>query len=200
MEITGAKPFERPVPGQFLGTIIDIVSMPNYPTVQGLKNKVRIHWILGKTDGTPYLNKENQSFTVVAMPNATLGKKSTLRKLLSQILNTTEIPLVQSDEELARVLIGRSNLLFLSATPNPQDPNNPYINVAGVAPVPPGLMPPSIPQGFVRQKDRQPNQQPGVGQPVPQGYPNPGYAGSGQLPQASHTTVAVPPPTNNLQF
>jgi len=47
------SPCEQPDAGKFLGTIIDVVDLPNYPTKFGPKNRVRIVWVLGKTDNTP---------------------------------------------------------------------------------------------------------------------------------------------------
>lgn len=154
MEISTGKSFEKPDAGMFLGTIIDVVDMPNIVTQYGVKNKVRIQWVLSKTDGSPALDSQGNSFTVVAMHNATLTEKSNLMRDIKMILNGVP-PVINSTEQLAQLLIGRSNQLFLTKTANPAKVGDFFINVNGIAPLVPGQVPPQAPQGFVRSKDRQ---------------------------------------------
>ena len=172
MEIPAGKKFEKPDAGMFLGTVIDLVEMPNVPStyngVVTLKNKVRIHWVLARMDGTLVVDKEGKPMEVVGIYNASASEKSTLTKRVKQILNGPFPLIVGTDgtEQLAKLLIGRSNVLLLAASENPRDPNDPYINVDAIAPLPEGSKPPAIPTGYVRRKDRPKTQTGPDGKPV----------------------------------
>jgi hypothetical protein len=150
MEISQGKKFEKPDAGMFPGTIIDVVDMPNVPTIYGPKNKVRIMWVLGKLDNTPLLDSEGKPMTVAGFYNATISENSNLTKIVKQVLNGP-MPLITSTEQLAQLLIGRSSMLFLVKSDNPKNPQDPYTNVNGAAPLPQGLLAPPIPQGYVRE-------------------------------------------------
>ena len=184
MELNSQKPFEKPDAGTFAGTIIDVVDLPNYPTSFGPKNKIRIVWVLGGVmPGQKVLDSENKPYQVIAMPTASMSEKSLLYKMVGQILNAAP-PLIKTTEELSQLLIGRSNTLFLTKTPNPKGQDF-FVNVAGIGPMMPGVPAPQVPQGFIRFKDRpktvagpngqpvqtfaqppQQPQQPGQGQPT----------------------------------
>ncbi len=198
MEITQGKKYEKPQPGNYVGTVIDIISMPNVSStfngVTTLVNKVRIVWTLGAAyPGQVVLTKEGKPFEQMGTYPAKLvntgTKKSKLYELLEQMLQQAP-PLVRSDDELERLILGRSNQLFLVAAANPKDPNDPYINVAGVTPLAPGQVPPQAPAGFVRFKDRAKTQA------GPQGQAVNTYA------QAPAQPVAAAPaaPSNNVSF
>jgi hypothetical protein len=184
MDISQGKVFEKAVGGSYLGTIVDVVDMPNqkssYGGVTKDVNRVRIQWILGHTNNTQYLDTEGQPMTVVAMPIAGQSPNSKLNKLLTQILNGAP-PLIQNTEDLARLLIGRTNELFLVQEPSTKVAGEFYTNVAGVAPLKPGQVAPPIPAGFVRFKDR-PKTQAG-----PQGRPVQTYAQAPQQQQQPAT-------------
>jgi hypothetical protein len=190
MNIGQGKVFEKAVGGSYLGTIIDVVDMPNQTsTINGVLttvDRVRIQWVLSHINGAPYLDKENQPMTVVAMPTAKMAPKSKLYKLLVQILNAAP-PLITSTEDLARLLLGRSNQLFLTQEPSTKVAGEFYTNVAGIAPLPPGVAGPQAPAGFVRQQNR-PKTQAGL-----QGQPVQTYA-------APQTQQFAPPPANNVSF
>jgi hypothetical protein len=166
MELKQPKPFEKPDGGLFLGTIIDVVDMPNQQTQYGLKDKVRILWVLGATQpGQRVTDSEGKPLTVAFIKNASIGTKSELFKMIQMILNGPP-PLIVSTEQLAELLIGRSNQLFVTLTPNAQKPGEFFANVAGVTPLAAGQVPPPIPAGFVRTKDRPKTQTGPNGQPV----------------------------------
>src|SRR5271157_839674 len=153
MEMTKGKVFQKPDAGLFYGTVVDVVDMQNYPTQYGLQNKVRILWILNKQDNTPALDVEGKFLTIAEFHNAKTAENSNLTKALRQILNGP-VPLLNSTEELAALLIGRSCSLFLVKSPNPKNPENPYTNIQGHAPLSPGQVPPRIPADFVREINR----------------------------------------------
>ena len=161
MEITSGKKFEKPAPGNYTGTVIDIVTLPNVSStfngVTTIQNKIRVVWTIGPAyQGQVYLTKENKPFEVIGTYNAKLidkPKKSKLYELLEQMLQQAP-PLVKNDEELERLMLGRSNQLFLVANANPSDPTDPYINIAGVTPLAPGQVAPPVPAGFVRFRNR----------------------------------------------
>jgi hypothetical protein len=183
MDIGQGKVFEKPAGGSYLGTIIDVVDMPNqtvtYNGQTKVVNKVRILWVLAHINGAPYLDKDGQPMTVAAFPTATQANNSRLTKLLTQILNATP-PLITKSEDLAALLIGRSNQLFLTQEPDNRNPGQFFTNVGGVAPLPPGVAGPQTPAGFVRHKDK-PKTQAG-----PQGRPVQTYA---QPPQQQPQSV-----------
>jgi hypothetical protein len=149
-----SKTYEKPKPGQFLGTLIDIVDLKDYPTSFGPKNKVRLVWVLGNLDGTPALDTEGNPFRVIEMLNASMNVKSVLYKRVSQIINAAP-PLLSTSEQLSELLLGRANMLYLVQSPNPKVQGDFYINVAGSSPLMPGMNPPRTPANFVRQKDKE---------------------------------------------
>jgi hypothetical protein len=165
MEISQGKVFERPTGGSFVGTIIDVVDMPNQPTKFGPKNKVRILWVLAQINGAAYLDKEGQPYTIAGFYNATMTDNSNLTKALRYILQG-QPPLITKTEDLAALLLGRSNALFLTQEPDQKKPGQFVTFVAGIGPLPPGVVPPQVPAGFVRAKDKPKTQAGPNGQPV----------------------------------
>jgi hypothetical protein len=193
MNIGQGKVFEKPQGGSYLGTIIDVVDMPNQTSSFNGQvkqvDRVRIQWVLALINGAPYLDKEGQPMTVVTMPTANLSPNSKLNKLLTQILSAAP-PLITNTEDLARLLLGRSNQLFLTQEPSTKVAGEFYTNVAGIAPLPVGVVPPQAPAGFIRHKDK-PKTQAG-----PQGRPVQTYAQAPAQPAAQ----ATQPPANNVSF
>lgn len=191
MNIGQGKVFERPVGGAFLGTVIDVVDMPGYPTKFGPKDKVRVLWVLSHINGAPYLDKEGQPFTIAGFYNATQTDNSNLTKALRQILQA-QPPLITNTEDLTRLLLGRSNQLFLTQEPDQKKAGEFVTFVAGISPLPPGVVPPQAPAGFVRHINK-PKTQAG-----PQGRPVQTYA---QPPQAPPQQPQAPGlPQNNVSF
>jgi hypothetical protein len=200
MELTNQKPFERPDGGLFLGTIIDVVDMPNVQTSFGLKNKVRILWVLGPTQpGQKVTDSEGKPLTVAFIKNGSWNEKSELFKMAQMILNAPP-PLITSTEQLAQLLLGRSNQLFITLTPNTKKAGEFYANVAGVSPLTPGQVAPVAPQGFVRQKDKPKTQAGPNGQPV-QTYATPQAAAAPAVaPATAPAAQPVATPTTNVAF
>jgi hypothetical protein len=165
MNIGQGKVFERPAGGAYLGTIIDVVEMPQQPTKFGPKDKIRILWVLSLITGAPYLDKEGQPFTIAGFYNATMTDNSNLTKALRQILNA-QPPLVSNTDELERLLLSRSNQLFLTQEPDQKKANEFVTFVAGISPLPPGVVPPAVPVGFVRFKNKPKTQAGPQGRPV----------------------------------
>jgi hypothetical protein len=201
MEITSGKKFEKPAPGNYTGTVIDIVTLPNVSStfngVTTIQNKIRVVWTIGPAyQGQVYLTKENKPFEVISTYNAKLidkPKKSKLYELLEQMLQQAP-PLVKNDEELERLMLGRSNQLFLVANANPSDPTDPYINIAGVTPLAPGQVAPVAPTGFVRNKNRVKEVAGQNGQAVQT------YAQPPAQNQAQPTQQAPAPTANRVSF
>jgi hypothetical protein len=127
--------------------------MPNVQTAYGLKNKVRIHWVLAQLNGQLYIGKDGSQVEAVGIWTANMGGKAELPKRLTQILGQAP-PLITSTEQLEQLVIGRSNILVLVQNPNPKDPNDPYINVDGIGPLQAGMTAPPIPVNYVRHKNR----------------------------------------------
>ena len=200
MEITHGKKFEKPQPGNYVGTVIDIVTLADhtstYNGVETIQNKVRIVWVLGPAyPGQVATQKDGKPFEVIAVPNAKLTtkpKKSKLYEILEQMLGGAP-PLVKNDAELEALMLGRSNQLFLVANANPSDPSDPYINVAGLTPLAPGQVPPQAPAGFVRFKNRVKTVAGQNGQAVAT-YATP------QAAAAAPTAAPAVVPSNNVSF
>jgi hypothetical protein len=192
MEIAHGKKFEKPQPGNYTGTVIDVVTLPNVSStfngVTKLENKIRVVWVVGPSyPGQVVTTKEGKPFEVIGTYNAKLiekPKKSKLWELLEQMLQAAP-PLVKNDEELEQLMLGRSNQLFLIASPNPSDPADPYINIAGLMPLAPNQVAPKAPEGFIRKKFRSVTQAGPQGQSV-QTYATPQAAAAAQ-PQAPVT-------------
>jgi hypothetical protein len=193
MNIGQGKVFERPSGGAYLGTIIDVVDMPQQPTKFGPKDKIRILWILSLINGAPYLDKEGNAFTIAGFYNATLTDNSNLSKALRQILST-QPPLITNTEDLTRLLMGRSNQLFLTQEPDQKKQGDFVTFVAGISPLPPGVAPPQAPAGFVRFKDK-PKTQAG-----PSGRPVQTYAQPPQQAPANNVSLSASATVQNDAF
>ena len=207
MELSQGKSFEKPAPGMYLATLIDVVEMPKVQTAYGIKDRIRLHWVLAHLSGQLYLGKDGTPVEAVWMGNANMGGKAELPKRLTQILGQAP-PVLQSTEQLEQLIIGRSNILVLVASPNAKNPNEPFVNVDGIGAIQPGMpAAPPIPAGYVRHKFRPKTQAGPNGQPVqtyatnpaayaapnaaPAGYPQTsGYIAPPGVPAAAPTPAA----------
>ena len=190
MELSQGKSFEKPAPAMYLATLIDVVEMPKVQTAYGIKDRIRLHWVLAHLNGQLYLGKDGTPVEAVWMGNANMGGKAELPKRLTQILGQAP-PVLQSTEQLEQLIIGRSNILVLVASPNAKNPNEPFVNVDGIGAIQPGMpAPPPIPAGYVRHKFRPKTQAGPNGQSVqtyatnPAAYAAPNAAPAG-YPQTS---------------
>jgi hypothetical protein len=154
MEIPAGKKYEQPDAGVFIGTIIDVVFLPNYvPKKQNPafpkppQDRLQIVWILDKADkdGRPFRITEQPPFKMV---NGT--KKSRLYEIFEGVFQGA-IPVPYESEDL----MGKSNRLFLAK-------DGEYTNIKGFMPLSPGDVAPKAPSDFVRSKDRK------AGQPAQQ--------------------------------
>jgi hypothetical protein len=147
------KVYEKPDSGTFMGVIADVVDLGPVGTKFGVKNKVRIVWVLGKQDGSGYANdSEGNPFRVMSSVNATMNEKSDLFKLVRDILGAA--PPVPYDVEQ---LLGKANLLFIIKEEDTNKKGVFYANVKGILPVPPNTPVLGIPATFVRSKDKKDN-------------------------------------------
>lgn len=193
MEVSYGKTFERPAPGMYIATVVDVVDMPNVTTQYGLKNKVRFHWVLATMDGRLVVGKDNQPIEAIAMWNATLAPRSDLGKNLPLILGGPVPVITGADgtEQIAQLSIGRSNFLVLTPSPNIKNPQDPYINVTAIGPVPPGAATPSVPPNYVRHKNRPKTQAGPQGVPV-QTYSHPPAQSGGSVPAPAYPSWPQP--------
>jgi hypothetical protein len=196
MELSNSKPFEKPKGGLYVGKIIDVVDLPNvtktYAGVTTTKNYVRIVWVLGSAfPGVKVLDSEGKPFRVIKQVNASMNEKSELFKTLTMILNQAP-PLLSSTDQLAELLIGRANQLFLVEAPNPQKAGDVFVNVNGIAQIQPGNEIPATPEGFVRSKDKVKTQA------GPQGTPVQTYSQPPQQQQAPAQPQQMPPQFSNV--
>lgn len=145
--LVNQKQFENPETGKFLGTIVDVVDVGKVKDKFGAeKIKVDIFWVLNANDS------EGKPFRVMWRVNAVMAdrpKKSNLYMIAEGVLGTAP-PAVFDTEGL----IGRSNELVIVKETNG---GKTYANIKAIMPLPAGAVPPPIPQGFVRAKDRQAN-------------------------------------------
>lgn len=137
--------------GEFAGTIVDVVELPNVKTQYAVKTQIQIVWVLGTPDGSGKyaMDSEGNPFRVMRQVNATIDEKSKLYELVKGVLGTA--PPVPFDSE---ILIGRANKLFIEKGPDSKT-GKVYANVKFITFLPQGHVPPPIPQGFVRAKDKQ---------------------------------------------
>jgi hypothetical protein len=192
MEVSQGKTFYKAAPGMYLGTVIDLIEKPGVQTQWGLKNKVMFVWTLSHADGRPYLDPEGNPYQATAWVTSTMNPKSTqpvfrnMYKIIAGILNATP-PVITSTEQIEALVIGKSNGLMITQEPNPQNPQEPYVNIVGIMPLAPGQVPPQAPANFVRAKNR-PKQQAG-----PQGQPVATYAVPPSQPVAPVTNAVATP-------
>lgn len=196
MEFNKGKDFEQPNAGMYLGTIIDVVDMPNCQTAYGIKNKVRILWTLTNVDNSPALDKEGNPLTVAFIKPASQHEKSDVYKMLAQILNAAP-PLMNNTEDLANLLINRSNVLFITKTPHETIPGKFWANVTGVAPLQPGQTAPVAPKGFVREYLKPKT---AAGGQQFNNRPAAAAAAPATQPQAAFAASASAAPNNNVAF
>jgi hypothetical protein len=205
MEILQGKKFEKPAPGMYLATLVDVHEKRGVATPYGLKDKVQLYWLISNLyTGQLVLDKDGQPLEAFASYNGTMGKGSELGKKVAAILGQAP-PLINSTEQLEQLLIGRQNVLVLVLSENKADANDPFVNVDAIAPIQQGMPPaPQIPPTYVRRKNRvkvqagpqgpvatyaQPPAQPVSHYPVAPGYaaPAPTYA-----PPAAPAPAAAP--------
>ena len=177
-----SKKYPVPDSGEFLGTIVDVVDLGIVHSPKwGDKAKIRIVWVLDRkdADGNPFRVQRTVNATVSSGP----PKPSDLYNIVKDV--TGQAPAVPFETE---VLIGRSNKLFIIK-------EGEYANIKGILPVPAGVVPPPIPAGFVRAKDK--NQQAVQAQPAAVQQPVTAVA-TATVPQAQippTTAQAAPHPT-----
>ncbi len=135
--------FEKPDSGEYVGVIADVVELFGVQTTYGIKNKIRIIWILDKNDST------GKPFRVMRQVNAVLAERSDLYKVAASILGQAP-PARGFDTES---LLGRANRLFILKE---KTGDKEYANVKGIMPLPSGVAVPKVPADFVRAKDRKP--------------------------------------------
>ena len=136
------KEFEVPDSGEFIGVVADFVDVGPVPTQYGVKNMVRIVWVLDKNDS------EGKPFNAIQQIPASIHEKSNLYKITKSILGTAPQVPFESD-----VLIGISRKLFISKQLTTK--GKPFANIVAIMALPAGVLALAIPAGFVRAKDKQ---------------------------------------------
>lgn len=176
MQLSQGKVFEKAEAGSYLGTLIDLVDMPQVKKViQGIvtiKDMVRVTWTIAYENGQIVYESKPDPQTGARVPllvsafyNATVAPKSKLGKAIASILGG-QTPVIQTTEQLEQLLLMRSNKLLITKEPDQKNPNDFFNNIVGISPVPPGMTPPPVPQGFIRSKFRPKEQAGPQGQPV----------------------------------
>ena len=139
-----SKPFEVPDSGEFIGVIADFVDVGPVAGQFGIKNKVRIVWVLDK------YNSEGKPYNAIQQVTASIHEKSALFGIVKSILGTAPSVPFESD-----VLIGQSRKLFILKETDTTNPAKAFANIKAIMPLPAGVAPLAIPAGFVRAKDKQ---------------------------------------------
>jgi len=147
MDLGQNSTYEQPDSGIFIGVVADVVDLYGIKTKFGEKNKVRIVWILDKN------NSQGKPYHAVLQKNGTMHEKGDLFKAVRAILGTNP-PVIQNTEQLAELLIGKGNQLFIMKEKNEQGKE--FSNIKGINSLPPGAVVPKIPIDFVRAKDKKP--------------------------------------------
>ncbi|MDA4130147.1 MAG: hypothetical protein OK457_05215 [Thaumarchaeota archaeon] len=136
------RAFEVPETGTYNGTIIDVVDLGKVLTQFGEKVKIRILWALNKNDS------EGKPYRVMRQVTASVNEKSALYEIVKGVFGTA--PPVPFDSE---TLIGRANTLVIVKETDAKTGKT-YGNVKVILPLQAGAVPPPVPQGFTRAKDR----------------------------------------------
>jgi hypothetical protein len=200
MQFSTGKDFTKPTPGMYIGIVADIVETPNVQTAFGIKNRVRIHWLLfNLATGQLMVDAKGEPIEAVAFVNASAAPTGDLTtKFVTPILGQVPPP-ITSTELLEQLIMNRANVLILTQAPNPKDPSKPFVNVTGIGPIQAGMPAPAgIPSTYVRAKNKpQQTSGPQPGQ-VTNTYPTaPGYAPA-PVPNAYIPAPPTPTPTVNL--
>lgn len=162
--------YENAKPGLYIGVVADVVELFNQPTPNGLKNFIRIIWLLDKNDS------KGKPLQVMKKVSITLHDQGNLYKVAKQMFGVP--PSAGFDTES---FLGRANQLFVQE--NAGANGKVYANVEGILPLPAGAVIPST-AGFVRNKDRKPfvpgqSQAGQASQSVPQATPAPSIGATG---------------------
>jgi hypothetical protein len=161
MIVNARKEYEKPESGQYVGVVADVVDLGLVQGKFGLQPKLRIVWLLWGGNGqgglVPAIDSEGRQHQVMRqMRSDKMDPKSNakvhLYETAQSILNGAT-PTVPFETE---TLIGRANTLFVQKEPGAD--GSVFANVKAIIPLPAGIVPPTIPATFVRQKDKQ-NQQ-----------------------------------------
>jgi hypothetical protein len=150
---TTGKEFEKPDNGEFVGVIVDVINGIVRKSKQppfADQVKTRVVWLLNARDseGNYFRVSREVNSKVSAIPGR---RKSSFYELIEQVVG--EVPAVFDDE----TLIGRSNNIFVLREKG--DDGKTYANIKGILPLKPGQTPMTVPAGFVRSKDKQPQVQ-----------------------------------------
>lgn len=146
------KTFTNPPAGQYIGVVADVVDLGLVKTSYGEKAQVRIVWLLFGATATgqlvPYNDAEGRQFRVFRQASQSMNPKAKLYETVRDIQNG-ELPSVPFESE---TLLGKSNLLYvlLEKAQNGKE----YANIKVILPLPATIVPPAVPTGFVRHKDR----------------------------------------------
>ena len=201
------KPFENPPAGQYIGLLADVVDLGLVKT--GYKPdgqlQARLIWLLFGVNAqgqlVAYADKENRQFRVMRQVNQSMNPKSKLFETVSDVLNGEQVPVPFETENL----IGRVNLLFVKIEKQVNGTKE-FANVKAILPLPANTPIPTIPAGFMRNKDKQqqqnkaaaPVQTVGVAQVAPATLPP-----TAQAQQATAIavgpTLATPAPVQTIQ-
>jgi len=176
--------YEKPDTNTYNATIADVVELFGVQTQYGVKNKIRIVWVLDKNDST------GKPLRAMRQVNAVLTEKSDFYKIVTAILGQAP-PIRGFDTES---LIGRPNSLFILKE---KTGDKEFSNVKGIMPLAPGVVAPKIPADFTRAKDRKPfvpNQSAQTVASATQAVPAATSAGVGPVP------TPAPAQTSNVSF
>ena len=155
------KNFEKPKQGKHIGTVIDVVDLgivtpknPNPAFPSAPTHRVQILWVLNTFDseGKPLLYSEAPPFKVGE--GGGKYKPTRLYEIATGVYQGA-IPRPFDVESL----LGKSNELFIIK-------NGGRTEIAGFLPVPPNVVPPQVPVGFVRKINK-----PAATPPVQTGQP-----------------------------
>jgi hypothetical protein len=180
--------YEKPDTNTYVGVIADVVELFGVQTTYGIKNKIRIVWVLDKLDS------QGKPLRVMRQVNAVLAERSDLYKIVTSILGQAP-PARGFDTES---LIGRANQLFVMKE---KTGDKEFANVKGIMPLPTGAVVPKIPADFTRAKDRKPfvPNQPTQTVAASATQPVPAATAAGVV-SPNPATTSAPAQTSNVAF
>lgn len=143
VNINAGKDFEKCSEGLHSAVLADVVELFDVLTKFGLKDRIRLVWIVNEND------TEGRPKRVFETFNRSLHESASLTERVQKL---TSLPIATVAQDLD-VLIGTQKKLVIQHNIDKQDPNKIYANIEGTMAADPKVVV-RIPADFVRDKDK----------------------------------------------
>lgn len=143
VNINSGKEFEKVSEGLHSAVLADVVELFDVPTKFGLKDRIRLVWIVNEND------TEGRPKRVFETFNRSLHESASLTE---RVLKLTTKPIAEIATDLDQ-LLGTQKKLVIQHNMDKTDPNKIYANIEGTMAADPKVVV-RIPADFVRAKDK----------------------------------------------